>query len=182
MRKVILYIAASLDGYIADVNGGVEWLESIPNPDKTDYGYQSFYDNIEATIMGYGTFQQLIDWDIPFPYIGKDNYVVTRKSSPPVHPHVSFITEDHLENIKKIKQREGGNIWLIGGSQLNTFFLNNDLIDTIHIFTMPIILNDGFKIFSKPFSLKKLKLTSTERYTNGVIRSVFDLNHYSNIR
>lgn len=175
MRKVILYIAASIDGFIADVDGGVEWLEKIPNPDKTDYGYQSFYDSIDTTIMGYGTFQQLINWDIPFPYMGKDNYVVTRKSSLQQHQHVKFISDDHLERLKKLKQGPGENIWLIGGSQLNTFFLNNKLIDTIHLFTMPIILNDGIKIFNKFHGVRPLVLSATEKFNNGVILNIYDL-------
>lgn len=77
MRKIKLYIAISLNGKIAKADGNVDWLESIPNPEKTDYGYQEFYDTIDTTIQGFSTYDQIMSWGIDFPYKGKKNYVIT---------------------------------------------------------------------------------------------------------
>lgn len=79
MRKIILYIATSVNGYIAKSDGSVDWLESIPNPNKDDYGCPKFYSSIDTTILGYNTYKQIINWDIEFPYKEKTNYVLTRK-------------------------------------------------------------------------------------------------------
>jgi len=79
VRKIKLYIATSLNGKIASSDGNVDWLESIPNPEKTDYGYKAFYDSIDTTIQGYNTYNQILNWDIDFPYKGKKNYVLTKK-------------------------------------------------------------------------------------------------------
>ena len=59
-RKLILYIASSLNGKIADAEGRVDWLESMPNPDKLDYGYAEFYDSIDTTIQGNATYKQVM--------------------------------------------------------------------------------------------------------------------------
>lgn len=78
MRKVKLYIACSLNGKIAAKDGSVNWLETIPNPDKTDYGYLEFQKTIDTTIQGYSTYKQIIDWGIDFPYKETKNFVFTR--------------------------------------------------------------------------------------------------------
>ena len=66
LRKIKLYIAISLNGKIADADGNVHWLESIPNPDKSDHGYADFYNSIDTTIQGNNTYNQIINWGIEF--------------------------------------------------------------------------------------------------------------------
>ena len=71
MAKIKLYIAQSLNGKIAQKDGSVDWLNAVPNPEKTDYGFSGFLDSAGVTIQGYKTYKQLIDWEIEFPYKGK---------------------------------------------------------------------------------------------------------------
>ena len=77
MRKIISYIAMSIDGKIAKANGDISWLEEIPNPNNDDYGYAEFYNSIDTTLMGRITYEQVIGFDVPFPYPDKTNYVFT---------------------------------------------------------------------------------------------------------
>ncbi len=112
MRKLSLYSAVSLNGYIARKDGDVAWLDTIPNPEKLDFGYYDFYAGIDTTIQGFATYQQIIDWNIPFPYAGKRNYVLTRKQGLEDTEHVQFISERHVERIKALKQEEGKGIKL----------------------------------------------------------------------
>ena len=69
MRNLILYIAASVDGYVATVDGSVDWLEEVPNPDQSDYGYGAFYASVSTLIMGNKTYQQLRGFG-EWPYTG----------------------------------------------------------------------------------------------------------------
>lgn len=78
MRKIKLYIATTLNGKIARSDGSVDWLESIPNPEKIDYGYSEFYNSVDTTIQGNNTYKQIISWGINFPYTGKKNYIFTK--------------------------------------------------------------------------------------------------------
>lgn len=68
MRKIILSLAISLDGYIAKPDGDVEWLKKVPNPDKIDYGFSEFYKTIDTTIMGNNTYKEILGFNIPFPF------------------------------------------------------------------------------------------------------------------
>jgi dihydrofolate reductase len=168
-RKIIIYIASSLNSKIADQDGAVEWLEKIPHPDGEDYGYQHFYETIDTTIMGYSTFAQLKGWDIPFPYKGKKNFVVTRKDNLEADPDVDFINKDPLAFFSSLKQQKGRNIWLVGGGAVNKLFLNAGLVDELIIHIMPVILNGGIDIFSGLPEEKWLKLLSSKSYESGVV-------------
>lgn len=159
----------SLNGRIAEKNGSVEWLESIPNPEKSDYGYSEFYKNTDTTIQGFSTYNQIIEWGIPFPYAEKKNYVLTRKQDLENTKYVEFISENHIEFIKNLKSQEGGNIWLIGGGQINTLLINAGLIDEINVFIMPIILNDGIELFESIPNQTKLEVIESKSFSSGCI-------------
>jgi len=169
MRKIKLYIAASLNGKIADADGNVGWLESIPNPEKTDHGYTEFYGSIDTTIQGYSTYNQIISWGIEFPYGDKKNYVLTRKQGLENTEYVEFISEKHIPFIEHLKEQKGKNIWLIGGGQINTMLLNAKLIDEILVFTMPIIIPNGIELFESFPKETHLKLLKTKTYSTGAV-------------
>lgn len=169
MKKIILYIATSLNSKIAKIDGSVHWLEEIPNPDKLDYGYVAFNETIDTTLQGYSTYAQVIGWDIPFPYTATKNYVLTRKQEIENTEHVAFIKEDHLDFIKKLKAGAGKDIWLIGGGQINTMLLNAGLIDEIRVFVMPIVLSDGIELFELLPKETALTLIDSKTYPTGVV-------------
>lgn len=175
MKQIKLYIAASLNGKIARPDGSVDWLEKLPNPDNTDHGFSAFYDSIDTTIQGGKTYRQIIGWDIEFPYIGKTNYVITRNQDLENNGHVEFVTEKPVEFFQNLKKQEGKDIWLIGGGQINTLFLNAGLIDEIRIFIMPIILPDGIELFEILPNKKLLVLKETKEYTSGAVELVYKL-------
>jgi len=169
LRKIKLYIAVSLNGKIARPDGSVDWLESIPNPEKIDYGYGEFLNSVDTTIQGYNTYKQVIDWGIDFPYKGKKNYVLTKQQNVVSAEFVEFITENQTDFIKRLKEENGGNIWLIGGSQANTLILNAGLLDEIIVFVMPIILSGGIELFDAYPKETKLELIGTKSYSSGVV-------------
>jgi dihydrofolate reductase len=175
MRKIKLYIAISLNGKIARSDGSVDWLENIPNPEKTDHGYQEFYNSIDTTIQGYSTYKQISDWDIDFPYTDKKNYVLTSKENPLPDKNVEFVTKNHIEFIQNLKQQEGGDIWLIGGGNTNTLLLNEKLIDLLHVFIMPVVLPDGIELFENFPLESKFTFIESKAYSSGAVELVYDI-------
>jgi dihydrofolate reductase len=168
MRKIILYIAQSADGKIARPDGSVDWLENIPNPEKTDYGYASFYESVDTTIMGNSTYRKILNFDVPFPYPDKKNYVLTRNKVADAQPYVTF-TSGEKTYFSSLKSKPGKDIWLVGGAQANTWFLQHGLIDEMFIFIMPVLIGKGIPLFDNFNHLVHLKPVSTKSYKNGVV-------------
>ncbi|MCG6186886.1 dihydrofolate reductase family protein [Maribellus maritimus] len=169
MAKIKLYIAQSLNSKIALADGSVEWLESIPNPENTDHGYAEFFDSVGITIMGNSTYKQLISWDIEFPYKTKINYVFTRNPEIQNTKYVTFVKENHIEFVQNLRGKSKRDIWLIGGGQLNTWFLNEKLIDEVYVFIMPIVVQAGIELFEAIPRETRLELTYSKVYKSGVI-------------
>jgi dihydrofolate reductase len=166
----------SLNGKIADTDGNVDWLESIPNPGKTDYRYAEMYNSIDTTIQGYKTYKQILDWGIEFPYKGKKNFVLTRQIGLENTDQVEFLSQDPISFLKELKNKSGKNIWLIGGGNVNTLLLNENLIDEIQVFVMPIILSEGIELFESIPNRTYLELIHTKSYSSGVTEMIYKVN------
>lgn len=170
----------SLNGKIADENGGVDWLDKIEHPENYDYGYQDFYHSIDTTIQGAATFRQITGWDIEFPYKDKKNYVFSRANDMESTAFAEVISENHIEFTKSLKNKEGKDIWLIGGGQINTLLLNEGLIDEMRIHVMPIVLTDGVDLFEGKPKQSMLQLIESKMNDNGVLELIYKLPKTSN--
>lgn len=175
MRQVVLYIAASLDNYIARPDGNVDWLSypeyELPNE---DYGYHDFYKTIDTTLMGNKTYQVLLGFDVPFPYPDKSNYVFTRSADHRDTEYVKFISGDIASFVKQLKSDNGKDIWLIGGGQINTLLLNHDLIDKIILTLIPMTLGQGIPLFDGQSRETKFDLESSQSYKSGLVQLTFN--------
>ena len=163
----------SLDSRIAKLDGDTNWLHEFPNPDNSDHGYKSFYDSIDTTIMGNNTYKVIQGFDVDFPYQDKQNYVFTRNVDRIDTDEVNYVSKDPVLFLKKLKRQKGKDIWLIGGGQINSMFLNTGLIDVLQIFIMPIVLGEGLPLFSSTTDLSKLKLISTKQYSTGAVELTY---------
>lgn len=174
MRQIILYIAASLDHYIARPDGDIDWLHapeySIPGE---DYGYQAFYDTVDTVMMGNKTYQQICGFDVPYPYTGKTNVVFSRRADIPNAERVTVVSEDIPGMVRKLKKAEGKNIWLVGGGQINTLFLQHDLIDRIILTLIPVTLGIGIPLFDGPAPGRSFQLQSCQTYTTGLVQLAY---------
>ncbi|WP_162051566.1 dihydrofolate reductase family protein [Pontibacter pamirensis] len=171
MRKTVLYIAASLDGYIARPDGSTAWLhDEIYTIKGEDFGYSEFLQTIDTTLMGHSTYKVVLGFDMPFPYPDKANYVFSRSSGHTDTEHVKYISTDAAEYIQKLKQKPGKDIWLIGGGQLNTLLLNHNLIDEIILTYVPRVLGEGIPLFAPGAQETKLKVHSSKSYDNGFVQ------------
>lgn len=173
MRKLKLYIAISLNGYITKSDHTVDWLDKIPTPDGEDYGYVDFYNSCGATLMGNNTYKFILNSGHDFPYAATDNYVFTRNGELANNKDVTYISEKPIEFVQSLKKEEGKDIWLIGGGQLNTLFLDHQLIDEIWIHIMPILLEEGIKLTETLSKDVLLDLISSKAYSSGVMEMKF---------
>jgi dihydrofolate reductase len=177
-RKNSVFIATSLDGYIADKNGGIDWLQSIPNPDNNDMGYLSFSKGIDALIMGRKTFETVCAFEIDWPY-SKPVFVLsnTLKEFPDSLKNKVFLVQGKLfEVLNHIHNKGFQNLYIDGGTTIINF-LKADLIDNIIITTIPILLGDGIPLFTRLPKPLKFELIATKTYLNQVTQ-----NHYKRKR
>lgn len=166
MRKIILYIATSLDGYIASPDGSVEWLPTPPPGE--DYGYADFLATADTTLLGRATYEQVQTFG-EWPYPTLTNYVFTRKApTEAAHPSVTFIAEDPTEFVQKLRQEEGKTIWLIGGSTLAAPLLAAGLVDEMMLFVVPRLLGSGIPLWRLQDHQQPLKLLRTKSWPDGM--------------
>ncbi len=175
MRKVILYIAMSLDGYIADKNGGVAWLEEHGTDSGEAGSYEKFIQTIDTVILGYKTYHQIVTELSPnhWVYSGMTTYVLTHRQEQSTH-EIIFTDQNPADLIEKLKSQEGKGIWICGGASIVNQLVALDLINGYHITVIPTILGDGIRLFEKHDDIDiKLKLVSSERY-NGMVDLVYE--------
>ena len=157
MRKIILFIASSLDGYIARVDGSIDWL-----PENTASGYDDFIKSIDTVIMGKKTYDQVLTFG-DYPYKDKKSYVFTRNNEYSKDEHTEFVHDvDRL--VKNILSDSGTNIWLIGGAEIISAFVNLGFVDEIIISIIPIVLGKGIPLFKDIEKEVKLELIKTTDY------------------
>lgn len=160
-RKIILYIAASIDGYIARENGDIDWLEKAEG--KGDNGYGQFLEGIDTVLMGKKTYDQVLGFDIPFPYSDKKCYVFSTKSRGR-DEYVEFINDDIVSFCQKLNQKPGKDIWIVGGGSVLKEFWKHQLIDEIQLAIIPTILGKGIPLFSTEAKETSLQLLKTEQF------------------
>lgn len=165
MGKITYYVAASVDGYIADANGGVDWL---PQGGSDDYGYAEFYAGVDALVMGRRTYDQVLSFG-EWPYAGKPVYVFT--SHPPEdNPHgVEFVGADPTDFMQSVAARHSGDVWLVGGGNLAEQFRRAGMIDEYLVFVIPVILGRGIPLFGGDAPLTRLELVGSQSYDGGLV-------------
>jgi dihydrofolate reductase len=168
---IILYVAISRDGYIADEQGDVGWL-AVDNPDE-DYGYESFYRSIDALVMGSKTYEQIISFG-KWPYAGKTTYVFTNRTLKSVDKDIIFVPVEvkvFIDNLKKDKSVN--NLWLVGGSKLITSFAQLGLIDESIITTVPTDLRKGISLPGNVLTQSVLQEEKTKTFPDKVTQHYY---------
>lgn len=148
MKKNTVFIAKSLDGYISDKTGGLEWLHTIPNPEKIDMGYADFIKDIDAIVMGRVTFETVCGFDIDWPYT-VPVFVMsnTLKTVEEKYTNKVALLRGPVESIlDKIHQKGYYRLYIDGGLTIHGF-LEKDLIDEMIITTIPVLLGGGSKLY-----------------------------------
>ncbi len=169
-RRVVLYIAQSLDGYIARLNGEVDWLAGDGSDPEADFGFLTFYERIDTVVLGRKTYDQVVNELSPneWPYEGKKCFVLTRQNLLS-NEQVTFINEHFVSFIEALKQQEGQDIWIVGGSGVIDPLVKANVIDDYIISLMPVILGDGISLFEKKNPEILLTLKKAKTYNGGIL-------------
>lgn len=169
----IVYIAASIDGYIAKEDGNLDWLTDIPNPDNSDYGFSEFMNEIDAIIMGRKTFEVVLgfgEWSYTKPVYVLSN---TLSQVPDrLKDKAEIIKGDLKEIIINLKKKGIKNLYIDGGNTIQNF-LKLNLIDELIITRIPILLGSGIPLFSASASEFKLNHIKTEILSNSLVKSKY---------
>ncbi|PFR97713.1 dihydrofolate reductase family protein [Priestia megaterium] len=159
-KKIVVYIAASLDGYIARENGEIDWLESVEG--EGDNGYEAFYQTCDAVVMGKATYDHVLKLTPEFPYLGKKCYVFSR-SAQGKDQYVEFINESVALFLNNLSQ-DTKKIWLVGGADILADFLTAKRVDEFIISVIPVLLGAGIPLFKRGIPEMNLKLTDIKQY------------------
>ncbi len=148
-NKNRVFIATSLDGYIADKNGGIDWLDSIPEINQIDTGYNKFMSEVDALVMGRSTFETVCGFDIDWPY-QKPVFVMSRSMTeiPEKFKDKAQLVKGTLAEILEQIHKKGYHRLYIDGGNVIQSFLKEDLIDDMIITVIPILLGNGIPLFA----------------------------------
>jgi len=170
MRKVKLFIANSLDGFIARPDGSVDWLFM-----DADYGMTEFYKSIDSILFGRKTYDVALSLGGAPSYKGIKNYVFSRTLKTSADKNFEFVSGDIRSFIDSLKQSKGKDIWLMGGGELIESFMNERLIDEFILTVHPIILGEGVPLFRGSRQQTDLKLIACKTYESGIVQVSYEL-------
>lgn len=173
MRRVVLFIATSADGYIARRDGSIDWLPA----DGHDYGYTAFLRTVDAVLMGRRTYEQTLTFDT-FPYPDKACYVFSRKGRRLEQdlrkpPSVRIVRSDPVAFVRRLRRRKGGAIWLVGGAGLIRPFQQAGLIDEYIVSVCPVFIGSGIPLFLETDRQAAIRLTRHKAYRTGVVQLTY---------
>lgn len=167
-RKVILYIAASLDGFIAKPNDDLSFLELVQEEGQ-DYGYSEFVKTVDTVILGKRTYDWVMKQVPEFPHADKETFVITRTARPAVG-RTNFYNGDLRELIQNLKGKTGKTIFVDGGAEVVNRFLEFKLIDEFIISVIPVLVGDGTRLFKDGKPEQELELLSAKSFAKGLVQ------------
>lgn len=170
----MVFIATSLDGYIADAKGGLDWLTSTPNPNNIDMGYTNFISQVDALVMGRTTFETVCGFDIEWPYqIPVFVLSNTLNSVPEKYNDKAFLVKGTLtEILNQIHLKGFYKLYIDGGKTIQSF-LKEDLIDQLIITTIPTLLGGGFPLFADLSKPLKFKCIDSKIFLDSIVQNTF---------
>lgn len=175
MGQIKLFIAASLDGYIARENHSLDWLDQLEHMKDEDYGYAEFLESVDILLIGRKTYEEVLGFGVEWPYQGKKSYVFTADSEFTTEtPDTEVVNELTPEFITQLQEAES-DIWLVGGGKLIASFLKLGAVDDILVSIIPVMLGNGIPLFPEIHKDAKLQLVSCESFRNGVVNLSYRL-------
>ena len=168
-----VYIAASLDNFIAAPDGSLDWLNEIPNPTQSDYGFAEFLRGIDAVVMGRNTFETVLGFEgwpynLPVFVLSRTLRTLPKK----IAGKAELLSGEPVEVVRVLGTRGFHNLYVDGGRTIQGF-LEADLIDELIITRVPILLGGGVPLFGSLPREMKFRLVSTERLNDTLVKSLY---------
>lgn len=171
-RKLILYIAMSLDGYIAKKDNSIDFL-SIVETSNEDFGYSDFLQNIDTVIWGRKTFDKVLSFGNGVPHKDKKVYVISKSKQGTIE-HVEY-TSNVVELVKTLKHQKGKDIYCDGGAEVVYELLSHRLFDRVIVNLIPHLLGDGIKLFKENNLEQRLRFKRSISYPSGLVQLWYDV-------
>ncbi|HEX2983586.1 MAG TPA: dihydrofolate reductase family protein [Ignavibacteriales bacterium] len=170
MRKIVLYIADSLDGYIAGKDDNISWLFT-----DQDYGYKEFYASIDTALMGRKTYDEMLKMEGGNFIPDKKVYVFSQKIDKAVYDNYEVIKTNMIEFTRSLLKEPGKDIWLVGGGEIIKVFLENKLIDEIVVSIHPILIGSGIPLFPSGDYWTNLEVTDCIKFDSGLVQIKYNV-------
>jgi dihydrofolate reductase len=164
MRKVVLGLGISIDGYIARLNGAVDFL-FMPK----DFSMAPFFATVDTAIMGRKTLDDALKMGGSFGGSSMKSYVMSRSKPPGERDGVVFTNKSPAALVSQLRKSRGKDIWLMGGGELARDFLKADLVDELYIGMVPVLLGEGIPLFPRGFPQRDFELLENKTYSKGLI-------------
>jgi dihydrofolate reductase len=179
-RKIIAFLAASADGYIARTDNDLDWLNR--RRPASDYGMRAFYRTIDTILWGRRTYDVALEFqkqgDARAGFDPKvKNYVFSRKPHRSAAPGVEFVSGPISRFAKRLRARPGKNIWMMGGASLIGAFLDAGELDEFDIHVIPTLIGEGIPLIAPKHRDVPLRLLATNKYADGVVRLRYAVRH-----
>jgi dihydrofolate reductase len=171
-KKNRVFIATSLDGYIADKDGKIDWLHAIPNPNNADMGYEEFISQSDALIMGRNTFETVCGFDMEWPYQKPVFVLINRMSEVPdeYKDKAELVSGNLIDILSEVHSKGYHNLYVDGGSTIQSF-LREDLIDEMTITIMPYLLGGGTSLFTELPKRLDFECVQTQMFLGKVVQN-----------
>lgn len=166
MRKIIYGVGASLDGYIARLDGTLDFLHLRPS----NYSMGPFFKSIDVGLMGRKTYEAGVrESGGKFQSYGLRCYVFSRLLPEGERGGAIFVREQPRRFVEELRKKQGKDIWLAGGGELAREFLKEDLVDELYLGIVPVLIGEGIPMFAAGFPQREFTLTETKTYSGGLI-------------
>jgi dihydrofolate reductase len=175
-RKLIVYIASSIDGYIAGPGDNLDFLELVAR-DGEDYGYAGFIKKIDTVIMGRKTFNWVTNKIDRLPHPDRITYVITSESLPE-NGNTFFYNGNLKDLVVKLKSEKGQDIFCDGGAHVILSLLREKLVDEIILSLLPVLLGQGIRLFMDSFPEQQTRLLSLKKYDSGLVQLHYQINNF----
>ena len=167
MRKVVVYIAASLDGFIAAPGDDLSFLNLVQSQDE-DYGYSDFMQNVGTVVMGRRTYEWVMKQVPEFPHAHIESYIISGKGTSA--GNLNFYSGNVPGLIQTLQSQPGKNIFVDGGSVLINSLLKAQCIDQVIVSVIPVLLGNGIRLFEAGNPMSLLKLESSKSFPSGLVQ------------
>jgi len=170
VRKIVYFVTASLDGFIARPNGDIDWLMQAEG--NEDFGFATFLESIDTVVQGRNTYEQVLTFG-PYPYVEKKNFVFSRKLLQCQHAEV--VRQPVSDFVRWVHSQPGKDVWLVGGGQLAASFLHVGAIDQLKVFIQPIVLGEGLPLIAHIGRDTRLNVTHSHTFGQGLVQIDYDV-------